>query len=187
MLESFYNKEVRILAFYLILISNNQIRWRIKMKFDLEVNGSKHSVDVEPDTKLLWVLREQLNLYGTKYGCGIAACGACMVHVDGKSAYSCQLSAKAVVGKAVTTIEGLSEDNSHPVQLAWIEEQVPQCGYCQSGQIMRASDLLEQNNKPTREEIIDHMNTNLCRCGTYPRIIKAIEKAASRMRDSDVG
>jgi isoquinoline 1-oxidoreductase subunit alpha len=152
------------------------------MKIDLEVNSNKHTVDVEAGTKLLWVLREHLNFYGTKYGCGIAACGACMVHVDGKTAYSCQLPIEAVVGKSVKTIEGLSEDNTHPVQQAWIEEQVPQCGYCQSGQIMRATDLLEQNNNPTREEIVEHMNTNLCRCGTYPRIIKAIEKAATMMR-----
>ena len=157
------------------------------MKFDLEVNGSKHTVDVEAGTKLLWVLREHLNLYGTKYGCGIAACGACMVHVDGKTGYSCQLPVEAAVGKSVKTIEGLSEDNSHPVQQAWIEEQVPQCGYCQSGQIMRATDLLEQNNNPTRDEIVKHMNTNLCRCGTYPRIIKAIEKAATMMRDGNAG
>ncbi len=152
------------------------------MKFDLEVNGTKHAVDAEPDTKLLWVLREHLKLYGTKYGCGIAACGACMVHVDGKSTFSCQLPASQAVGKSIKTIEGLSGDNIHPLQQAWIEEQVPQCVYCQSGQLMRASDLLEHNQNPSRDEIVNHMNTNLCRCGTYPRIIRAIEKAAANMR-----
>ena len=152
------------------------------MKFNLEVNGTKHAVDAEPDTKLLWVLREHLKLYGTKYGCGIAACGACMVHVDGISIFSCQLPAAQATGKSIKTIEGLSKDNMHPLQQAWIEEQVPQCGYCQSGQLMRASDLLEHNQNPSRDEIVNHMNTNLCRCGTYPRIIRAIEKAAANMR-----
>ena len=152
------------------------------MKFDLEVNGTKHAVDAKRDTKLLWVLREHLKLYGTKYGCGIAACGACMVHVDGISIFSCQLPAAQAIGKSIKTIEGLSGDNIHPLQQAWIEEQVPQCGYCQSGQLMRASDLLEHNQNPSRKEIVNHMNTNLCRCGTYPRIIRAIEKAAANMR-----
>ena len=151
------------------------------MKFKLKVNGSYQEVDVKEGTKLLWVLRDHLKLYGTKYGCGIAACGACMIHVDGKSMYACQLSVEQVVGKAITTIEGLSENNSHPLQSAWIEEQTPQCGYCQSGQIMRAADLLERNNKPSRKEIINHMNTNLCRCGSYPRIISAIESASRKM------
>lgn len=153
------------------------------MKLELNVNGERQSVIVEPGTKLLWVLREHLKLYGTKYGCGVAACGACMVHLDGKSIFSCQLPAEQAVGKTITTIEGLSPTNSHPIQLAWIEEQVPQCGYCQSGQIMRASELLEHNKQPSREEIISHMSTNLCRCGTYPRIIKAIETAAEITRD----
>jgi len=121
------------------------------MKLDLEINGTRRCVDVQSDTKLLWVLREHLKLYGTKYGCGIAACGACMVHVDGKAVFSCQLPAAQAVGKAITTIEGLSQDNQHPLQQAWIEEQVPQCGYCQSGQIMRASELLAQNRQPTRD------------------------------------
>ena len=156
------------------------------MKYELEVNGRTQQVDVSEGTKLLWVLRDHLKLYGTKYGCGIAACGACMVHVDGKSMYACQLSVEQVAGKPITTIEGLSKDNSHPLQLAWIEEQTPQCGYCQSGQIMRAADLLKHNNKPSRKEIIEYMSTNLCRCGTYPRIISAIEKASVNMdKDSD--
>ena len=151
------------------------------MKTDLTINGKSYSVDVAPDTKLLWLLREHLNLYGTKYGCGIAMCGACMVHIDGISTYSCQLSVSQVAGKSITTIEGLAEDNNHPLQQAWIEEQVPQCGYCQSGQIMRAADLLSKNKQPSRAEIVAHMNTNLCRCGTYPRIIKAINKAAEKL------
>ncbi|NKB35961.1 MAG: 2Fe-2S iron-sulfur cluster binding domain-containing protein [Gammaproteobacteria bacterium] len=156
------------------------------MKLELTVNGRQHSVDVEPEATLLWVLRDELKLSGTKYGCGMAACGACMVHVDGKSVFSCQLQAASAVGKAITTIEGLSKGNSHPLQQAWIEEQVPQCGYCQSGQIMRAAELLATNKQASRKEIMAHMNTNLCRCGTYPRIIRAIESAAERMRDSDV-
>ena len=156
------------------------------MKLELKINGSTQSVDVQADTKLLWVLRDHLKLFGTKYGCGIAACGACMVQVDGLSMFSCQLPVEQAVGKAITTIEGLSEDNQHPLQEAWIEEQVPQCGYCQSGQIMRAAELLATNKQPTRDEIVNHMNTNLCRCGTYPRIIKAIERAAATMRQEHV-
>lgn len=156
------------------------------MKLKLEINGTEHSIDIEPGTKLLWVIREHLHLYGTKYGCGIAACGACMVHVDGKTVFSCQYPAALAVGKSVTTIEGLSTNGLHPVQQAWIDHQVPQCGYCQSGQIMRATELLVQNKKPTREDILNHMNTNLCRCGTYPRIIKAIQSAAGKMNDGTV-
>lgn len=151
------------------------------MKFDLIVNGAKHSVDAEPDAPLLWVLREHLKLYGTKYGCGVAQCGACMVHLNGQSTFSCQIPVSAVGTSAITTIEGLSEDGNHPVQQAWIEEQVPQCGYCQSGQMMRAADLLTNNSAPSRQEIVTHMRTNLCRCGTYPRIIKAIENAAKKI------
>ncbi len=152
------------------------------MKLEFEVNGVNRLIDVDSDTSLLWVIRDYLKLYGTKYACGIAACGACMVHVDGKSVFSCQMPASAVAGKSVTTIEGLSKKHKKPVQQAWVDEQVPQCGYCQSGQIMRASELLTYNKNPSREEIVTHMNTNLCRCGTYPRIIKAIEKAAKMIR-----
>lgn len=155
------------------------------MKFNLQVNGKTYAVDVTPDTKLLWVLREHLNLYGTKYGCGAGLCGACMVHLDGVSTYSCQLTVAQIAGKSITTIEGLAENNDHPLQQAWIEEQVPQCGYCQSGQIMRAADLLAKNSRPSRAEIVTHMNTNLCRCGTYPRIVRAIEKAADRLQDGE--
>jgi isoquinoline 1-oxidoreductase alpha subunit len=142
------------------------------------ING--HAVDVaaEPDTPLLWVIREHLKLTGTKFGCGVAQCGACTVHIDGEPARSCQTFLEDVAGRAVTTIEGLSPDASHPLQKAWIFEQVPQCGYCQSGQIMQAAALLERTPDPTREQIIAHMDGNICRCGTYVRIISAIERAA---------
>ena len=144
----------------------------------LKINGKEVSVETHRSAPLLWVLRERVGLTGTKYGCGIAACGACTVHLDGKSVRSCVLPVSAAEGRELTTIEGLSDDNSHPLQKAWIEEQVPQCGYCQSGQIMQAAELLAANKKPTREEIIEHMNSVLCRCGTYYRIVKAIEKAS---------
>ena len=142
------------------------------------INGRKASVDVAPDTPLLWIVREHLKLSGTKFGCGTGLCGACTVHLDGKAVRSCQVTASQVAGKQVTTIEGLSPDASHPLQRAWIAEQVPQCGYCQSGQIMQAADLLAANKQPSREQIVAHMDGNLCRCGTYPRIVRAIERAA---------
>ncbi len=146
--------------------------------FDLLVNGEKHSIEAEPDTPLLWILRDQLNLPGTKFGCGVAQCGACTIHLDDLAVKACVMPVSATAGRAITTIEGLSDDNSHPLQKAWIEEQVPQCGYCQSGQIMQAATLLKDNSKPSKEEIVQHMDGNLCRCGTYGRIIKAIERAA---------
>ncbi len=142
------------------------------------INGRKATVDVALDTPLLWIVREHLKLAGTKFGCGTGLCGACIVHVDGRAAPSCQVTASQVAGKRVTTIEGLSPDANHPLQRAWIAEQVPQCGYCQSGQIMQAADLLARNKKPTREQIVEHMDGNLCRCGTYPRIVRAIQRAA---------
>jgi isoquinoline 1-oxidoreductase alpha subunit len=142
------------------------------------LNGKPVSVDAGGDSRLLWVLRENLTFTGTKFGCGAGLCGACMVHVDGKRAYSCQLSLAEVAGKSVTTIEGLSPDRSHPVQKAWLAERVPQCGYCQSGQIMSAAALLAETPRPTRKQIIEHMSVNICRCGTYPRIVRAIERAA---------
>lgn len=142
------------------------------------INGQAVNVAAEPDTPLLWVVREHLKLTGTKFGCGIAQCGACTVHVDGEPTRSCQTQLQDVAGKTVTTIEGLSPNASHPLQKAWIAEQVPQCGYCQSGQIMQAAALLKDNPKPTREQIIEHMDGNICRCGTYVRIISAIERAA---------
>jgi isoquinoline 1-oxidoreductase subunit alpha len=142
------------------------------------INGRKASVDVAPDTPLLWIVREHLKLSGTKFGCGTGLCGACTVHIDGKAVRSCQVTASQVQGKQVTTIEGLSPEANHPLQRAWIAEQVPQCGYCQSGQIMQAADLLATNKKPSREQIVAHMDGNLCRCGTYPRIVRAIERAA---------
>jgi len=142
------------------------------------VNGESISTAAEPDTMLVWVLREHLKLTGTKYGCGSGICGSCTVHVDGAAVQSCVLPVSAVAGKSVTTIEGLSDDGSHPLQRAWIKEQVPQCGYCQSGQIMQAATLLARNDSPSREEIVTHMDGNLCRCGTYSRIIRAIQRAS---------
>jgi isoquinoline 1-oxidoreductase alpha subunit len=142
------------------------------------LNGKPVSVDADGDSVLLWVLREDLKLTGTKFGCGAGLCGACVLHVDGKRAFSCQLSLSQVAGKSVTTIEGLSSDRSHPVQKAWLAERVPQCGYCQSGQIMSAAALLAETPHPTREKIVEHMSANICRCGTYPRIVRAIERAA---------
>jgi isoquinoline 1-oxidoreductase alpha subunit len=144
----------------------------------LTVNGLRHEVDAAPDTPLLWILREHLKLTGTKFGCGIAACGACTVHIEGEAVRSCSMPVSLVDGKAVTTIEGLSPDRSHPLQKAWIAEQVPQCGYCQSGQIMQAATLLAANKNPSRDDIVAHMDGNICRCGTYLRIISAIERAA---------
>ena len=142
------------------------------------VNGKPARSEAPPQTPLLWVIREELKLTGTKFGCGAGLCGACMVHIDGQRALACQTAVSDVVGKSVTTIEGLSPDSSHPVQRAWLAENVPQCGYCQSGQIMSAADLLAHNPNPSREQIIAHMNANLCRCGTYPRVVRAIERAA---------
>ena len=147
-----------------------------------EVNGQKRSVDVDPQTPLLWVLRDTLNLTGTKYGCGIAACGACTVHVDGEPARSCSLPVGSVAGKKITTIEGLSTNRSHPVQQAWIAEQVPQCGYCQSGQIMTAVAFLKKNPRPSEADVDEAMSNNICRCGTAQRMRSAVLRAADAMR-----
>ncbi len=144
----------------------------------LTINGKPSTVAVDPATPLVWVLREHLQMTGTKFGCGMAQCGACTVHVNGQATRSCVTPLSAVAGKSVTTIEGLSPDGSHPLQKAWVAEQVPQCGYCQSGQIMQAATLLAKNKKPTREQIVQHMNGNICRCGTYQRIVKAVQRAA---------
>ena len=143
----------------------------------LKVNGKQHELDIEPETPLLWVIRDELGLTGTKFGCGIAQCGACTVQVNGAATRSCVTTAKAVEGKEVLTIEGLSPDGKHPVQQAWLAEDVPQCGYCQSGQIMAAAAFLKSKPQPTAEDI-DKGLTNLCRCGTYPRIRKAVHRAA---------
>jgi isoquinoline 1-oxidoreductase subunit alpha len=142
------------------------------------INGRAVTVDAAGDTPLLWVIREHLKLTGTKFGCGIAQCGACTVHVDGAPTRACVTWLEDVAGREVTTIEGLAPGAGHPLQKAWIAEQVPQCGYCQSGQIMQAAALLEANPNPTREEIVQHMDGNICRCGTYVRIISAIQRAA---------
>jgi isoquinoline 1-oxidoreductase subunit alpha len=152
----------------------------------LLINGVHHDVEVEADTPLLWVLRDAAGLTGTKYGCGIGACGACTVLLDGEPARSCLLPVSAVAGKAVTTIEGLSADRSHPVQQAWIAESVPQCGYCQSGMILAAVSLLSKTPHPTDAQI-DGAMTNLCRCGTYSRVRKAIHRAAGQVADMATG
>jgi len=142
------------------------------------LNGRAADVNAAGDTPLLWVIREHLKLTGTKFGCGAGLCGACTVHVDGKAVRSCQTQLSEVSGKKVATIESLSPDGNHPLQRAWVAEQVPQCGYCQSGQLMQAAALLSANPKPSRQQIVEHMNGNLCRCGTYGRIVRAIERAS---------
>lgn len=144
----------------------------------LTVNGKQMDVQAEPDASLLWVIREKLNLTGTKFSCGMAQCGACTVHLDGKSVRSCVTRMSQVENKSLTTIEGLSPDGSHPLQKAWVAEQVLQCGYCQPGQIMQAASLLKETPKPTRAQIVKGMNGNICRCGTYGRIVRAIQRAS---------
>jgi isoquinoline 1-oxidoreductase alpha subunit len=151
-------------------------------QFTLNINGEMHQVDVDPSTPLLWVLRDHLNLVGTKYGCGIAQCGSCTIHVGDVATRSCMLPVSAVGNQKVTTIEGLSESGNHPVQQAWLEVDVPQCGYCQAGQIMSAVALLKSNPNPTDAEIEGAMNGNICRCGTYVRIKKAIKLAAEQQQ-----
>lgn len=154
------------------------------MDFTLRVNGKAYEVDTEPETPLLWVLRDNIGLTGTKFGCGIAQCGVCTVHLDGQPVRACTTTIARAVGREITTIEGLSDNNSHPVQRAWIEHSVPQCGYCQSGQIMSAVALLSRTADPTDSEIDIAMAGNLCRCGTYLRIRKAIHSAAEMTKRS---
>jgi isoquinoline 1-oxidoreductase subunit alpha len=153
-----------------------------RVAISFELNGQSKAVDIDPKTPLLWVLRDTLNLTGTKYGCGIAACGACTVHIDGEPARACVYPISSVAGKKVTTIEGLSTDQSHPVQKAWIAEQVPQCGYCQSGQIMAAVALLKKNASPSAADVDAAMSGNICRCGTQQRIRSAVLRAAAEVR-----
>ena len=148
------------------------------MAFNFKINGKAVQSVAPPQTPLLWVIREELKLTGTNFGCGTGLCGACMIHIDGKRAFSCQTQVSEIAGRSVTTIEGLSPDASHALQKAWLAERVPQCGYCQSGQIMSAADLLAHNPKPDRAQIVEHMSTNICRCGTYQRIVRAVERAA---------
>lgn len=145
------------------------------------VNGTTVSSGSDANTPLLWILREELKLTGTKYGCGISMCGACTVHVNGKAVRSCVTMIGGLEGAKVATIEGLSANGSHPLQRAWVAEQVPQCGYCQSGQLMKAAELLQTVKRPNREQIVTHMDGNICRCGTYNRIVKAIERAAGEV------
>ena len=153
------------------------------MSIEFKLNGSKTKLDPQPETTLLWVLREHLKLTGTKFGCGSGLCGACTVHLNGQPIRSCITPVSALAGKSVTTIEGLSKNQSHPLQKAWVEAQVPQCGYCQSGQIMQAAALLKSNENPSREEIVAYMNGNICRCGTYLRIIRAIKIASAKVNE----
>ncbi len=149
--------------------------------YNLKINGKPHTVEADQDTPLLWVLRDHLDMVGTKFGCGIGQCGACTIHIDGSATRSCLLQVSAVGDMEITTIEGLSEDISHPVQQAWKEIDVPQCGYCQAGQVMSAAAFLGQNNNPNKSEIRDAMSGNICRCASYNRIEKAVELAASKM------
>lgn len=149
--------------------------------FKLKINGSEHTVDVDPSTPLLWVLRDHLHMPGTKYGCGVASCGACTVHFNGVAVRSCQLPVSSIGSSEIVTIEGLSQNGDHPVQKAWIEHDVAQCGYCQTGQIMNAAALLKRSPKPTDKEIEDAMNGNICRCGTYLRIKAAIKSASNNI------
>lgn len=152
----------------------------------LNINGRNHTVDVEPEMPLLWVLRDHLNLRGTKYGCGMSLCGACTVHVDGEAVESCSLPVSAAVGKKILTIEGLAQRDLHPIQAAWIEHEVPQCGYCQTGMIMSAAALLDKKPRPSDDDI-DAAMTNLCRCGTYARVKKAIHAAAETRAAAKTG
>ncbi len=149
--------------------------------FNLTINGKKQQVDVAPETPMLWVLRDHANLVGTKYGCGIGQCGACTIHLDGVATRSCSMPISGAADKKITTIEGLSEKGDHPLQEAWIEHDVPQCGYCQAGQIMNAASLLKTNPNPSDQDIDAAMNGNICRCGTYVRIKAAIKTAADKM------
>lgn len=151
------------------------------MKYEITVNGKRANVEAEPDAGLLWVLREQLKLTGPKFGCGLAQCGACMVLLNGSRTFACQIPIAAAHQGNITTVEGMTDKIGESLKRAWLEERVPQCGYCQSGQLISAADLLSRNARPTREEIKAHMDTNLCRCGTYVRIVKAIEHAAARV------
>jgi isoquinoline 1-oxidoreductase alpha subunit len=163
------------------LQARNRTNWEVTMAYTLKINGADHTVDVDGETPLLWVLRDVIGMTGTKFGCGQALCGACTVHLDGTATRSCQTSVADAAGFTVTTIEGLSPDGNHPVQVAWRELNVPQCGYCQSGQIMQAASLLKDTPNPSDDDIDAAMSGNICRCGTYPRIRAAIKQAAGKM------
>ena len=154
------------------------------MSFTITINGQIHKTDVDGNMPLLWFLRDTLELTGTKYGCGMGVCGSCTVHLDGRAVRSCLMTVKVADGKQVTTIEGLSKDGSHPLQIAWLENNVPQCGYCQAGQLMTAAELLTKNPDPKTSEINDAMQGNICRCGTYKRIRKAVADAAKQMKEA---
>lgn len=166
---------------YLVEVTYQTKKLLFMPSYTLNVNGETHTVTASEDSPILWVLRDQLNLVGTKFGCGIAQCGACTIHLDGSAVRSCMLTVSQVDGKSIKTIEGLSEDGSHPVQVAWKEIDVPQCGYCQAGQIMTASAFLSKNADPSEEQIKSAMHGNICRCASYLRIEKAVKKAAENM------
>jgi isoquinoline 1-oxidoreductase alpha subunit len=171
-------------SFRLVFASFHFPKKDLIMTTKLNVNGRAVSVKAEPDTPLLWVIRDELGMTGTKFGCGAALCGACTVHIDGVAVRSCQTPVSAAAGKKVATIESLSRNNTHPLQVAWIKHDVPQCGYCQSGQLMSAAALLRTNKNPSDSDIDAAMSGNICRCGTYPRIKAAIKDAASTMRQA---
>lgn len=171
------DKDHCIQKVFVFFLQTNQTA-TIMAAYTINVNGTDHSVEVDSDTPILWVLRDTLGLVGTKYGCGIGQCGACTIHLDGSAARSCSLPIASAVDKKITTIEGLSADGSHPVQQAWIKHDVPQCGYCQAGQIMTAAALLDSNSSPSETEIEQTMHANICRCGTYNRIKAAVKTAA---------
>ena len=162
------------------------IKLLVMASYNLSVNGKTYKVEADPKMPLLWVIRDLVGLQGTKYGCGMAQCGACTVHLNGNPVRSCSVPVATAAKQSITTIEGLSTDNTHAVQKAWLEEQVPQCGYCQSGQIMAAAALLKRNPNPTDQDIDDAMSGNICRCGTYPRIRKAIHTAAKLQKEGGI-
>lgn len=177
-----WNKNFNLKGFFRTdLYLNHHTQNHYMAKITLKVNKKEHTIDADPQMPLLWAIRDIVGLKGTKYGCGVAQCGACTVHMEGQPVRSCSIPVIGAANKSITTIEGLSDDNSHPVQAAWIEEQVPQCGYCQSGQIMAAVALLQKKTSPTDADIDAAMQGHICRCGTYPRIREAIKKASKKM------
>jgi aerobic-type carbon monoxide dehydrogenase small subunit (CoxS/CutS family) len=175
------NLELSIFPAKMIILNGRKSSVTVMANYQLNINGQRHEVEADPDTPILWVLRDNLNLVGTKYGCGIAQCGSCTIHLDGEAAKSCSLPVSAVLDRKITTIEGLSKKGDHPLQEAWRQHDVPQCGYCQAGQIMTAAAFLKKNKRPDDVAIEQAMDGNLCRCGTYNRIKAAIKTASTKM------